>query len=216
MSQASESVSTKAGDLLFAALNGASTDVFLSSPYLTKDVASRLASCARASTAHWRLLVCLDPVAIAGGFLSTGGLRELLNAGVMIRSVPHLHAKSYLIDFRCGLVGSANLTASGLGLATKPNAELSISLTPPQVSAARSQLALWWDTSVAVDEPAIAFAEETAAALPPAAPAHIDPTLPDALTLQTEQLLAEARDQGRELWMKAQWGAAHPDQWRQP
>jgi phosphatidylserine/phosphatidylglycerophosphate/cardiolipin synthase-like enzyme len=135
---------------------------------------------------------------------------------VMIRSVPHLHAKSYLIDLRCGLVGSANLTASGLGLATKANAELSISLTPPQVAAARSQLALWWDISAAVDEPAIAFAEETASALPPAAPAHIDPTLPDALTLQTEQLLAEARDQARELWMKAQWGAAHPDQWRQP
>ncbi|MED5803359.1 phospholipase D-like domain-containing protein [Gordonia sp. Z-3] len=216
MGESSESVTALAGKHLFEALRSATFDVFLSSPYLTKDVASELASCAKTSSAQWRLLTCLNPVAIAGGFLSTSGLRELLHTGVTVRSVPRLHAKSYLVDLRFGLVGSANLTFAGLGLGTNSNAELSIVLDKSQVATARSELARWWDSSDAVDEAAISNAEATAAALPIATPVQIDPTVPDALTLQTEHLLAEARDPNRGLWIKAQYGTAHPDQWREP
>ncbi|MBM7331745.1 hypothetical protein JS562_54275, partial [Agrobacterium sp. S2] len=104
-------------------VSSAERRVSLVSPFITFPVAARLAEVAAGSSASWSLLTALSPVAVANGFLSTAGLSVLLNAGVMVRSSTRLHAKAYLADDR-GLVGSANLTRTGLGLVEPANLEL--------------------------------------------------------------------------------------------
>lgn len=111
---------------LMDALRSASHRVSLASPFLSIRVAKQLADIANASTARRSLLTRLDAAAAAGGYLSTDGLRTLINAGVTIRHAPRLHAKVYLTDDRFGIVGSANLTGPGLGGFADPNLEMSV------------------------------------------------------------------------------------------
>uniref|UniRef100_UPI003D933BAB phospholipase D-like domain-containing protein n=1 Tax=Gordonia sp. B7-2 TaxID=3420932 RepID=UPI003D933BAB len=207
-------VTARAGDALFSALGTARQSVFLCSPYLTKDVAHKLARAATASTAEWQLLTKLDPVAIAGGYLSTQGLRELLDANVRIRNHVRLHAKAQLIDDDFGLIGSANLTSAGLGLAGTGNAELSLTLRVHEIAEARSYLNQWWELSANVDEAAIRDADRDAARLPIPSPLSSTEPQPDTLSLSAERLLADARDPSRALWIKAQYGDPNPNAWQ--
>ncbi|EON32876.1 hypothetical protein GTC6_10966 [Gordonia terrae C-6] len=214
MNDSPETILDSAGEPLLAAIRDADTDVFLSSPYVSRGVATQLANLARISRAHWRLLTNVNVAAIANGYLSTSGLRELLAAGVTVRHLPNLHAKAQIVD-TFGIVGSANLTNAGLALGAGRNAELSVLLAPHQVSATRATLALWWDESENVDESALKWAESLAAALPSSEiPPRSSPVR--SLELEVEQLLADARDSKRALWIKAQYGAPYPDLWRGP
>src|SRR5215213_3418693 len=97
------------------ALENATTNVKLASPYISAGVAHELALVAKATTADWAILTSLDAAAVAHGSLSIQGLRELRKASVELRTTSNLHAKLFLCDPAFGLVGSANLTHAGLG-----------------------------------------------------------------------------------------------------
>ena len=135
---------------LSAALAAASGTVTLASPYLGAGTARELAALAAASPASWSLLTVLDPVAAAYGSLSVDGLRELAGATVNIRHAPGLHAKVSLVDGTAGWVGSANLTASGLGGSVRPNMEMSVPLTAAQVAEAAAVVGAWWSAAAPV------------------------------------------------------------------
>lgn len=194
---------------LFDALRGPSGDVVLVSPFISYPVAHRLAGLASKATVPWRLVTRLDPVNAARGVLHPGGLRELFDAGVTISDVAGLHAKAYLIGQDFGLLGSANLTDRGLGGALHPNAELSVQLSPDQVAAVRSMVASWpaKPVSAADLDKLKTDADAIAKVLP-----HEHAPAPTNLTI--DQLLLDARDPARTLWVKAEYGEAKLAQWR--
>lgn len=204
----------RAGSSLFEALRSARSGVSLSSPYLTVDVAHKISMIARGHEATWRLLTKLDPVALAGGYLSAAGLRSLLRADVSVRTHPRLHAKVYLAD-DFGLAGSANLTSSGLGLTARHNAELSVSLIAPEIIEAGRIYDEWWSSATEVDEAALLRAEELASALP-ATPKSATVDAQETTDAAVERILTDARDPSRTLWIKAQNGAPSLEQWRHP
>lgn len=160
------------------------------------------------------MLTKLDPVAIAGGYLSVAGLKSMLRAGVSVRTHPRLHAKVYLAD-DFGFVGSANLTSSGLGLTPHHNAELCISLAASDTAEAGQVFDEWWSVASEVDEAALLRAEELASALP-ATPKSATAKPQETTDATVERILTDARDPSRTLWLKAQNGAPSLDQWRDP
>jgi phosphatidylserine/phosphatidylglycerophosphate/cardiolipin synthase-like enzyme len=82
------------------------------SPYVTDKDLLRLARGKQV-----RLLTALFPLDIVTGATSLEALRTLIENGVKCRVLalpPKLHAKVYIFDRTCGVVTSANLTASAL------------------------------------------------------------------------------------------------------
>lgn len=202
-----------AADALFAALEKAGGDVLLSSPYLTLDVAKRLAGIASNSKFDWLLLTRLDAPAVANGYLSVEGLDALLDARVRLVDCQRLHAKVYLVGDGFGLVGSANLTGSGLGTATAKNLEITVRLDPSQVPAIRDQLRKWETTGKIVDSARLITLAKEAEGLPRSRRTPSSRTGATApTTADVEQLLADARH--RQLWAKGHYGDAYLDGWR--
>ena len=198
---------------LFAAIDRATSEVLLVSPFLSIRVAQRLASAAKASRAGWSLLTHLDPVAAAGGYLSIDGLRQLYVAGVKIRHIDALHAKVYIAD-EFAMVGSANLTNTGLGAATRPNVELSVQLAGEDVAHVRRTIGTWWESAETVDLAALADLEARVTRLPRLAlqrtGVEAEPS-DNKVGDQIAELIADARQ--RSLWVKAQYGAPNAQQW---
>lgn len=128
---------------LEALVVGASARVDLCSPFLSGGTASWLADAAAASAAEWTLLTRVEAVSAAGGFLSVPGLRVLMKAGVKLFHADRLHAKVFLADGAAGLLGSGNLTASGLGEPSRPNLELGVALDAGQCAQADAVMAAW-------------------------------------------------------------------------
>jgi len=202
------------GDLLLGAVAGAQHHVRLVSPYLSLPIAQRLAEYAEASTAPWSLITRFDAAAVAGGFLSTAGLRLLVEAGVAVRSLARLHAKVYLVDDEFGVVGSANLTGSGLGTSAAPNRELSVRIEPNALVEVEDQVDAWWGSAASISLSDIAALEAAARALPREAPIVLPEPSEATASVALADLLADAR--GVNLWVKAQYGEPDADQWRQP
>ncbi|MGC5223712.1 phospholipase D-like domain-containing protein [Micromonospora sp. DT81.3] len=205
---------TTAEPELMTAVQTAKEVVWLASPFLSISIAKRLARVASQSAADWRLLVQLDPGAVAGGYLSTDGMRALLHAGVEIRSASRLHAKVYLVDSTFGIVGSANLTGAGLGASTKPNLELSHRLDAGGAEEATTQLEEWWRASVHVSLVDLAKVDADARALPRGLALEIaraSDSSEKELTLLAA-LIGDARQTN--LWVKAQYGVPDYEQWR--
>jgi hypothetical protein len=126
---------------------GAAAQVDLCSPFLSGGTALWLAAAAAASPAEWTLLTRLDAVSAAGGYLSVPGLRALRDAGVRLFHGDRLHAKVFLADGSSGLLGSGNLTASGLGEPTRSNLELGVVLDAAQAAVADGVLSGWRATA---------------------------------------------------------------------
>lgn len=187
----------------------AKDEVRLSSPYLSLPVAQKLAALASSSSASWSFPTALDPFAIANGYLSVQGLAALLDAGVMVRTAESLHAKVYLAD-DVGVVGSANLTMSGLGAGVNSNLELSVGLRATQVAAAKQVFLQWWRGARVVDHQSLKLAKAAAGdvlgVVPPKSASGGDD---DEMTRKAVALLGEARRVN--LWVKAHYGddAAH-------
>ncbi|SDO46578.1 phosphatidylserine/phosphatidylglycerophosphate/cardiolipin synthase family protein [Geodermatophilus sp. DSM 45219] len=199
----------KAYDDVFAALLAAQSEVRLASPYMGAGVLAYFSQLAKASPATWRVLTKLDAASVAHGLLSAQGLRQLLSAGVELRSLPNLHAKVVITDQSFGLVGSANLTNAGLGgSGGKANIELGVLLDAAQRKAATKHFNDWWDGAFLVTEAGIQAVEETAKHLPASVSAMTTDAGPsnDSLPLveDANQLLAEAG--GVNLWVKAVYG----------
>lgn len=89
---------------------------------LLPDVAS---SCQIELYTRWRV----DDVAF--GVTDTDVLPLVANRGGVVRLVDDLHAKLFAIDSSRALVGSANLTAAGLGISARPNFELLVEVNEP-------------------------------------------------------------------------------------
>ncbi|SFE52555.1 PLD-like domain-containing protein [Blastococcus tunisiensis] len=165
-------------------------------------VLARLAQLAKASSATWRVLTKLDAAAIAHGSLSTQGLRQLLAAGVELRSLSQLHAKVFLGDDAFGLIGSANLTDAGLGgTGGKSNVELGVLLDGTQQQEASKHFDGWWGSASIVTEADIDGVEKLAKNLPTSVSAPVVDAEPPQFLEEANRLLAEARSAN--LWIKA-------------
>jgi hypothetical protein len=152
-------------------------------------------------------------VAAAGGYLSIDGLRELHEAGVNLGHIDALHAKVYVTD-DFAMVGSANLTNTGLGAASRPNLELSVELAGDAVARIRGIAETWWESAATVDRAALDDLEARVRTLPRVTlePASVEAeSMGDLVSDQIAELIADARE--RTLWVKAQYGEPSPQQW---
>lgn len=196
------------------ALSQVDGDVVLSSPYLSFDVCRRVSVAAVASSVSWRLATTLDPSAVANGYLSVQGMELLLKAGVEVAHVDRLHAKCFVVGSRA-MLGSANLTGAGLGSSANPNRELGIELDPDRVEQARKVISSW--PSRLVNHNDLDQLLEESRRLTRTSTRGQDAELDAASALHlAEELLADARDGGRSLWLKLEYGEPGLDSWREP
>jgi phosphatidylserine/phosphatidylglycerophosphate/cardiolipin synthase-like enzyme len=120
--------------------------IWLASPFLSKPVADEIAIAAEESSAtERRLLTALVASSVQTRALDPSALETLLDAGFEICSVTNLYAKASLIDTTWGLVGSGNLTNSGLGSEERANVELGVILDAGQIATAAELFTRWWD-----------------------------------------------------------------------
>lgn len=200
-----------ASEWLQSALSDPDGDVVLTSPYLSYIVCRSIADAAMGSSRSWTLCTVLDPLAVASGFLSVQGMVLMLDAGVEVRHVDLLHAKCFIAGSR-GMLGSANLTGTGLGSSVNANRELGVELNWDQLEEARAMINAWPSRSVSksdLDDLAV-----QAARLPKPTPGMRDWDEDSAL-FDVERLLADAQDPERSLWVKVEGGAPVLEQWRQ-
>lgn len=201
-----------ARDWFDAALPQLDGPALLTSPYLSYDVCARLAVAAQGNPHPFVLVTTLDPSAVANGYLSVKGLGRLLEAGVEVRHAERVHAKCFLLGTRA-MLGSANLTGAGLGSSSSPNRELGVVLAAPDALEARRAVEAWPARAVTVAD----LADLMARSQQLTRQAHVQREELDATTaLQlAEQLLADARDVSRGLWLKLEYGEPALDGWRQ-
>lgn len=204
-------VHERAADWLYEAIQDVSGEVLLASPFLSYDVCKRLAVTAHQSASSWTLFTCLDPSAVANGYLRVDGLAELKQAGVSVRHVERLHAKAFVAGER-GFLGSANLTGAGLGSSVAANVELGVELGAAQVAAVRQAMDAWSSRAVSDSdlEKLLVQARQLTVVDKPASD-ELDSESGLALV---EQLLLDARDEDRTLWLKSEYGEPALDQWR--
>jgi hypothetical protein len=150
---------------LRSALQTATEEVYLASPFIGASTLAWLEKMVTQSSVRWQLLVCLDPVSVAYGSLHLPGLRNLLDAGVEIRHLDNLHAKLCLTESN-GFVGSANLTATGLGSGPQANLELTVTLSARQRDEAYKIYQTWYDGADIVTPRMLKECERLAAKLP--------------------------------------------------
>lgn len=213
---------------LLARVRGAKQRIWLASPFLSKPVAEEIVTAVEESQAAERhLLTALVAGSVQTRVLDPSALETLLDSGFEICSVPNLHAKVSLIDTTWGLVGSGNLTNSGLGGEGRANVELGVVLDAGQFATAAELFARWWDDADPVGAAVIAeYAALPRLKQPPDQPlAHGAPVgvgLPQSL----EDILAEdeLRALGRGYWVKSNyqrhdnstwWNRGWISDWRQ-
>lgn len=135
-------------DEIVAALRCARRSVAIATPFLSHSVASLLVR-ESAGLRDRRLLIALNDAAVSGGYLDPHGIEEFLGGDFEIRSLRNLHAKVVVADRNWGLIGSGNLTTSGID---GGNAELGVVLNARQASRAlRDHFDPWWAASEALD-----------------------------------------------------------------
>jgi hypothetical protein len=131
---------------LLARIRGAEQRVWFASPFLSKPVAEEIVTAVEESSAdERRLLTALVAGSVQTRVLDPSALETMLDSGFEICSVPNLHAKVSLIDTTWGLVGSGNLTNSGLGSESRANVELGVILDAGQIATAAELFTRWWD-----------------------------------------------------------------------
>lgn len=201
-----------ARDWFSSVLEGADGPVLLTSPYLTHDVCAEVADAAKGSPHPFVLVTSLDPSAVANGYLSVKGLKCLLDAGVEVRHAARVHAKCFLVGSRA-MLGSANLTGAGLGSSTTPNRELGVVLLAEEARQARRAVEAWPARVVTkADLDDLLARSERLTRQSAVQNDELDATT--ALQL-AEQLLADARDVGRGLRLKLEYGEPALDGWRE-
>ncbi|RYG85709.1 MAG: hypothetical protein EON59_11630 [Alphaproteobacteria bacterium] len=137
----SSRLTSTGGDDLVQLLRAAERDVLLVAPYIKARTLERLLEACAGSVAlrvvtRWRL----DEIA-AG--VSDLDVWPMLNArGAQLWLHPNLHAKYYRADDRC-VVGSANLTAAGLGWKSDANLEILVEATEHNAALSTFEPRLW-------------------------------------------------------------------------
>ena len=211
--QTNGSVVEHAGLWLENALHADAGDVLLTSPYLSYAECARIAPAAQESTREIILCTVLDPFAAAHGYLSVEGLKKLAAAGVALRHVDQLHAKCFIVGER-GLVGSGNLTGAGLGYAAQPNREIGVEAAPDQVVSLRKTIEGW--PAHVVSDADLEDLEQRARSVAPVPGRVPDPADPTGLRRAAEQVLLDAQNGDRELWIKVEYGEPKPEAWLEP
>jgi phosphatidylserine/phosphatidylglycerophosphate/cardiolipin synthase-like enzyme len=130
---------------LLAQIRGARRRVWLVAPYLTGGVADEIIEARETSDAKdFRLITALTERSVRSRVLDPKALGRLHGADFRVWDLKDLHAKVSVVD-DWGLVGSGNLTDSGIGEGKKsPNIELGVILAPPQVVRAAELIEHWW------------------------------------------------------------------------
>lgn len=209
---------TFAREELLQKIAGAEKRVWLVSPFLTAPVAAQIRdAAAKSSAGELRLLTALVPRSVQVGVLSPAALSLLQECGFQIATIPNLHAKVSLVDSAWGLVGSGNLTGTGLGGAEGGNVELGVVLDQEQIRAAAELAGRWWEQKAA----AVSAEEIKAyAALPRFSQEKPDlpvPGTPLGLTGDgdLEGLLAEGEvlAAGRNYWIKSNYHRPDEEHW---
>jgi hypothetical protein len=139
-------------------------------------------------------------------------LREV---GFEIASIPNLHAKVSLVDSRWGLVGSGNLTGTGLGGEEGGNIELGVLLNQVQIDASTELVAHWWEEEA---DPVGPERIAKFAALPPFPkfedePPPVGTPLPLVSSEGLERVLAENAVPGRNYWIKSNYHRPGEERW---
>jgi hypothetical protein len=143
----------------------AKSELLVAAPFISAGVAAEISRASLGAPAEKRmLLTALNDDAVARGYLDPAGLRLLADSGFEIRSIRNLHAKFVLVDGAWGVVGSGNLTSTGLAGARRRNLELGVVLTRSQVAAAREIAMRWWEKGAPVDDAELSRCERLAAA----------------------------------------------------
>lgn len=196
-------------DCALASVDGA---VVLTSPYISYGVCKRVMDAAQASEHSFTLVTTLDPAAVANGYLSVKGLSLAIRTGVKVLHVARLHAKAFVVGTRA-MLGSANLTGSGLGSWPKSNRELGIEVDQATALEMQATIAQWPARNVTESD----LNDLSAAAKGlTAAPRFQSKQLDAASALHlAEKLLADAREPQRGLWLKLEYGQPSLDGWRQ-
>jgi hypothetical protein len=214
MTQAHDELVTVAGRVLLWQACHAEDRIWLASPYLSAPAADQLVKETATAVQDRRLLTTLDENAVRRGALSAVGLLKLRSGGFEIANVENLHAKLSLVD-SWGLVGSANLTVSGLGL-DHGNLELGIELGTSQHHGAEAIFKRWWKRASPVS---VAELERLAALpvkRPPGGGKAPGPRLSPSGAEDLEAILAEdpATAKSRGYWIKAAYqGRGREDWW---
>jgi len=194
---------------LLARVRDAKERVWLASPFLSRPVADEIATAAGESSAsELRLLTALVASSVQTRVLDPGGLETLLDAGFEICSVPNLHAKVSLIDSTWGLVGSGNLTNSGLGSEGRTNVELGVVLDDGQIATAAELFLRWWEDASPVGANAIAeYAALPRLKRPPGQPVAYGTPVRVGLprTLEDALMEDELTAGGRGYWVKSNY-----------
>jgi PLD-like domain len=129
---------------LLTQIRGSRERVWLVAPFLSGVVADRIIAAGEESSASdLRLLTALTERSVRSRVLDPKGLRRLHEAGFKVADRKDLHAKVSVVD-SWGLVGSGNLTNSGLGGEGRANVELGVILDATQVSEAAELIQHWW------------------------------------------------------------------------
>lgn len=194
-----------------AAISDPDGDVVLTSPYLAFDVCRRIAEAAQSSEMRWTLVTTLDPSAVANGYLSVKGLRRMMESGVDIQHVERLHAKCFIVGHRA-MLGSANLTGAGLGSSPTANRELGVELGQEQAASARATIAAW--PARTVDRGDLDQLLERSMELTGTERTQRDRLDAVSALRLAEQLLEDARDHDRSLWLKLKYGEPSLEGWR--
>jgi hypothetical protein len=208
---------TFARERLLAEIERSAERIWLASPFITAPIAAKIVDAVSASGASdRRLLTALSPRSVKVGVLDPAALSKLLGAGFQIASIPNLHAKVSLVDGDWGLVGSGNLTGTGLGGADGGNAELGAVLSAGQIAEAEAIFAGWWQDGESVDAAKIAeFAALPRFPRPKAELGDVGSPIELTGTAALAEILAEdpATAAARRYWIKSNYHRPDEESW---
>ncbi|HEY5334218.1 MAG TPA: phospholipase D-like domain-containing protein [Solirubrobacterales bacterium] len=205
-----------ARDDLLAQIRRSRERVWLVAPFLSGAVAEKISAAGEDSSASdLRLLTALTERSVRSRVLDPKGLRCLHEAGFKVADRKDLHAKVSVVD-GWGLVGSGNLTNSGLGGDGRANVELGVILSAAQVGDAAELVEHWWKSATEKTVAEIAKYER----LKPYPPAEttlddVDEPVGVIGTERLREILEEdAGDAGeRSYWIDPNYHDYHQEWW---
>jgi dsRNA-specific ribonuclease/HKD family nuclease len=156
-----EIIFTPLHDRFFSLLSNASEEIILVAPYIKHDVTRKILRLAVQKGVHIRTITRLRAEDLSGKASDLDAIKLLTNTHLGIRLETrrrdNLHTKLYIVDDKVAIVGSANLSYSGL----RHNHETCVVLnTPADIAAARSIFDSLWSDAPTINASQIATTEE--------------------------------------------------------
>ena len=99
---------------LMEALDAATDELLLVSPFLGAGAVARVLKAAEEKNLDVRVLTRIELELMVSRSADLNAIEKLAQAGVRLRTLPRLHAKAYVFDHDTVAFGSANLTRPGL------------------------------------------------------------------------------------------------------